>query len=260
MKTIIMVILAHDHPDSLADLVQNTRYFCPRTRLMLYNSGVDPNLGKELDLEILLVSRRQFYAKITPFFFDVFEWLVENGITYDYVINLETDMLFIRRRYEDWVSSAMSGYDYMAPNLRRSISPKSKWRPHRSLRPELPNWYELFGFEYVHGALSPGQVFSRRFIESILKHRHYPDLKRLIAANKSYTLQEILFPTLPDVLGLAGRSYPAELKPIIRYRPYQAVGGIVRAINTQQAYFVHPVRRELDDAARALVRSLQGIG
>ncbi len=252
-----MVILAHEDPDSLFDLVKNTSAFCSRSRLMLYNSGTDPDLGKGLDLEILPVSRRQFYAKITPFFFDVFEWLVENDASYDYVINLETDMLFIRHGYEDWVSSAMSGYDYMAPNLVRFVSPKSRWRPYKSLRPELSDWFEFVGFRHVHGAFSPGQVFSHRYVEAMVKHRHYSDLKRLIAANKSHTLQEILFPTLPDTLGLETRSYPVELKPFIRYRPYQAVSGIKRALGTPQAYFVHPVRRSLDDPARTLVRSLQ---
>ena len=257
MKNIIMVILAHNDPDSLADLVKNTRHFCPISRLMLYNSGIDHSLGKRLDLEILSISSQQLYAKITPFFFDVFEWFVKNGDTYDYIINLETDMLFIRHGYEEWVTSEMSGYDYMAPNLVKFVSPKSKWRPYKSLRPELSNWYDFFGFKYVHGAFSPGQIFSQRYVESIVTHKQYSELKRLIAENKSYTLQEILFPTFPDALCLAAKSYPSELKPVIRYRPYHAVSGIKRAINTPNAYFVHPVGREPDNLARLLIHSLQ---
>ena len=257
MKTIIMVILAHNDPTSLSDLVKNTRHFCPRAKLMLYNSGVDYSLGSGLDLEILPISRPQRYAKITPFFFDVFEWLVQNGVTYDYVINLETDMLFIRHGYEEWVKSEMFGYDYMAPNLVKFVSPKSKWRPYKSIRSELSDWYNFFGFKYVHGAFSPAQIFSQRYVERMVNHKQYQELKSLVAENKSNTLQEILFPTLPDALGLAAKSYPLELKPIIRYRPYQAISGIKRAINTLQAYFVHPVRREPENAARLLIHSLQ---
>lgn len=252
-----MVILAHGDKASLADLVKNARHFCPNSRLMLYNSGTDQSIGKGLDLEILQISRQQLYAKITPFFFDVFEWLVENGVTYDYVINLETDMLFIRHGYEEWVISEMFAYDYMAPNLVKFVSPKSKWRPYKSLRPELSNWYNFFGFKYVHGAFSPAQVFSQRYIESMVKHKQYQELKRLIADNNSYTLQEILFPTLPDALDLSAKSYPAELKQIIRYRPYQAISGVKRALNTPGAYFVHPIRRDPEDSARLLIHSLQ---
>ena len=237
----------------------NTRYFFSDARLTLYNSGNDPNLGNGLDLEILPVSRRQQYAKITPFFIDVFEWLTNNSIEYNFLVNLETDMLFIRHGFEVWLSSIMTGYDYMAPNLVRKISPKSKWRPYRSLKPELPDWFAFFGFNYVHGAFSPGQVFSKRFVDRIVNFPHFSHLKQLIAVNKSFTLQEVLFPTLPDVLGLKARSYPKELKQIIRYRPYQAISGIVRAINTSNAYFVHPIRRDLDNPARVLVRSLQSI-
>jgi hypothetical protein len=68
------------------------------------------------------------------------------------MINLETDMLFIRHGFEKWITSEMAGYDYMAPNLVRFISPKSKWRPYRSLRPELEDWHTFFSFKYIHGA------------------------------------------------------------------------------------------------------------
>ena len=258
-KKLLMIILAHNDKNSLSELVQNCRHFCPKSRLLLYNSGTDSNLSQGLDLEVLPVSRLQKYSRITPFFFDVFEWLIKNSIEYDYVINLETDMLFIRHGFEDWISSEMLEYDYMTPNLVKFISPKSKWRPYKSLKPELSDWYDFFNFEYVHGGFSPGQIFSKGFINKLIHHECYPNLKQLIASNQSFTLQEILFPTLPDFLQVTGRAYPIELTSINRYRPYQAVSGIVKAINTPNAYFVHPVRRNFDDPARTLIRSLQNI-
>jgi len=78
----------------------------------------------------------------------------------------------------------------------------------------------------------------------------------LISKNKSYTLHEVLFPTLTDFLKLEGKSYPEQLKSIIRWRPYQAVSGVNAALLTDNAYFIHPVKLEIDDPARRLVRSL----
>lgn len=253
---IIMMILAHNDQESLADMVKNIRYFCPKVTLCLYNSGNYLSLGSGLNLEIFPSPRRLDYAKISPFFFDTFEWLLAENRRFDYVINLETDILFVRKGFETFISQVMADSDYMAPNFSRFTSSKSKWRPIRSLRPELAEWYKLLGFEYTHGAFSPGQVFSRNYIEKLLRHEQYAEIQRLVKSNQSYTLQEVLFPTLVDFLKVRGKSYPSELKPIIRYRPYQAINGVRCALAIPDAYFVHPVRRELDDPARLFIHSL----
>jgi hypothetical protein len=254
----LLVVLAHDHPPSLADLVANVRRFCPASRLVLYNSGGDPELGHDLGLPTVPGARRLDYARITPFFLDIFEWLATTADPWDAVVNLETDMLFVRPGFEAFLQRRMSGCDYLAPNLVRRRPLSTRWRPMRSLRPEFERWFRFLGFRYWHGTFSPGQVFSRRYIETLLRHPEYAELKRLVAANESFTLQEVIFPTLTDFLGLRLASYPAHLAPINRYRPYQAVSGVKRALTTPDAYFVHPIRRAPDDAARIHVRKLVG--
>src|SRR5882762_9660835 len=100
IKRIIMVMVAHEDSDSLADAVENARFFCPAVKLYLYNSGDDPSLGTGLGIEMVPSPRRLYYAKVTPLFFDIFEWLMNESIPFDYAINLETDMLFIRKGFE----------------------------------------------------------------------------------------------------------------------------------------------------------------
>jgi hypothetical protein len=251
-----MVIVAHEDPDSLSELIGNVRCFCPKAELYLYNSGDDPSLGAGLDIGMVPSPRRLYYAKVTPFFFDMFEWLISENIRFDYAVNLETDMLFIRKGFEPFIADVMMDCDYMAPRFARYTSKRSRWRPIRSLRPELPQWYKVFGFDYTHEGFSPGQVFSRVYIEKLLNHPGYPEIRRLLKENRSYTLQEVLFPTLIDLLEVNGQSYPAGMEPIIRYRPYQAVSGVKRALALPNAFFVHPIRRELDDPARVFIRSL----
>jgi hypothetical protein len=200
--------------------------------------------------------RRLFYAKVTPFFFDMFEWLLRDEIEFDYAINLETDMLFIRRGFENFIADFMSDCDYMAPRFARFTSKRSKWRPIRSLRPELPKWFQLFGFDHTNEGFSPGQVFSREFVEQLLNHPSYTDVCQLIRENQSFTLQEVLFPTLVDFLRLRGQGYPPEAETTIRYRPYLALSGVRKALAETDSYFVHPVRREMDNPARVFIRSL----
>lgn len=256
MKRIVMVIVAHDHRASLEELVVNVRHFCPDSELYLYNSGDDQSLGTDLPIKMVPSPRRLYYAKVTPFFFDMFEWLMKKRVSFDYVINLETDMLFIKPGFENFISMVMENSDYMAPRFARFTSKKSRWRPIRSLRPELPEWYKVLGIQHTHEGFSPGQVFSREYIDLLLAHPKYPDIRRLVKENKSYTLQEVLFPTLIDTLNLKGQSYPNGTDSFIRYRPYHGISGVKRALQCPNAYYVHPVRRESDDAARVFIRSL----
>src|SRR5215467_15782173 len=107
MKNIVFVIVAHEDADSLSDLVANVRHFCPSAKTYLYNSGDNPSLGAGLDIERVPSPHRLFYAKVTRFFFDMFEWLLRDNIAFDYAINLETDMLFIRKGFENFIADFM---------------------------------------------------------------------------------------------------------------------------------------------------------
>ncbi len=256
MANIAMVVLAHDNRESLSEFVVNVRRFCPNVSLFLYNSGADNALGNGLDIEMIPSPRHLEYAKITLFFLDVFEWLLNQSHRFEVFINAETDMLFVRRGYERFVSAEMRRCDYMAPLFSRRTSPKSRWRPYRSLRPELPDWFKIWGFEYTNRAFSPAQVFSRTYISRLLNHDKYSRIRQLARENQSFTLQEVLFPTLVDFLKLTGKCYPDGMEPIIRYRPFQAVTGVRRAVAMPNAYLVHPVRRNPDDPARRFIASL----
>jgi hypothetical protein len=253
---LLCVIMAHAHQPALADLVHTVRVFCPRADIVLYNSGDDPALGAGLDLERVPDVRRYDYARVAPMFFDTFEWAVGSGRLFDAIVNLETDLLFIRPGYEDFVGAAMARADYLAPNLVRHRRLSAYWRPMRSLRPEFDHWFEVLGFRYLHGAFSPAQVFSRRYVTALVRHPSYHDLRRLAETTMAFSLQEIIFPTLTDFLGLRLAGYPDSHQKSNRYRPYQAVTGVQRALAIPDAHFVHPVRRDANDPARRFILDL----
>src|SRR5437868_1896780 len=180
---LLFVILAHTDHASLEELVDNVRVFCPRARMLLYNSGENSRLGSNLSIPRFQSPRRYGYARITPFFFDVFEWAVRSGDGFGAIVNLETDLLFIRPGYQDFVKKWLACADYLAPNLVERRSLKTRWRPMRSLRPEFKRWFEFFGFQYWHGTFSPAQVFSRRYVKTLVEHDRYAELRRLAEEN-----------------------------------------------------------------------------
>lgn len=264
MARICVVIVDHRHDVFLTDLVEGLTAFAPEVNIAIYNSGDPITLRSHpayASLDVLPAGRTLAYAKVTPFFFDMFEWAADQS--YDYIVNAETDMAWIKPGFEEFVASAMNGYDYMAPAFRRDTLRTSRWRPYRSLKPELPELLALLGRQTTHQAFSPAQVFSTKYIHSVLDSAIYDDLRRFVERNqapdRSFSLQEILLPTLADVLGLAARDYPAHLASVNRYRPYHAAASVERAATgIPDAYFVHPVRRDDGDPARIAARRLIG--
>lgn len=266
---ICVVIADHCHDGYLTDLVRSLRVFAPTVDVAVYNSGDAERLLAHAvyeDVTVLPTSRPLLYAKVTPFFLDLFEWAATQD--YDYVVNAETDMVWIKPGFEGFLADAMCGYDYMGPGFLRDTARTSKWRPYRSLRPELPELLALLGIASTNRCFSPAQVFSAKYIRSLVSSPFYADLKQFVMRNqapdKSFTLQEVLLPTLVDVLSLAGRDYPGHLATVNRYRPYHAARSVVHAVGVADAYFVHPIRRDdLDPAriaARQIIADLSGVG
>lgn len=254
-KTCFVVV--NDQVDnSFSDLVRGIRTFCPEADIAWYYSG--PR-RRELDGLITVPRARPLkYAKITPAFFDVLEWAAEQD--YDHIVNVETDMTFIRPGFLRFVEGQMQDVDYLAPRLRRRTPAVSQWPAYRSLRSELPELLSLLGMTYTNRCFNPGQVFSRRYASAVVSSDIYPALRGFVERNqrpgRSNTLQELILPTLADRFELSSRTYPDDLAVFNRYRPFQGTHDLALARDHPDAYFLHPVRREDDDPVRVFSRAL----
>ncbi|MCH7230787.1 hypothetical protein L0U85_07975 [Glycomyces sp. L485] len=251
------LLLDHKGDEYFRDLVTTIRVFCPAADIVWFDAGEVGATEYTADIPRLAASRPLVYAKETPFFFDAFEWAAGRG--YDYLVNVETDMAFVNSDFESFVASTMPTCDYLAPRLELKTPNTSKWRPYRSLRGELPELLDILGIGHTHRAFNPGQVFSMRFVESVLNAPFYDRLRRFVERNQapehSFSLVEVLMPTLAEALGLPFTGYPDEFAAYNRYRPYHAERSVWRAA-AEGVPFVHPVRRDPDHPARRFVRSL----
>lgn len=254
---ICFLLLDHRGDEYFRDLVATIRTFCP-SDIVWYDAGGVGTNEYTADIPRLAASRPLAYAKEAPFFFDVFEWAASNG--YDYLVNVETDMAFVNHGFEKFLDSAMTGYDYLAPRLTLKTPKTSRWRPYRSLRGELPELLDILEIGHTNAAFNPGQVFTKRFVDSALNAPFYGRLRDFVERNqqqgRSYSLPEVLLPTLAEALGLDFGGYPGHVDAVNRYRPYHALKSVQRAVTSGQVHFVHPVRRDPDHPARRYVRSL----
>lgn len=263
--SICFIILDHRCDEYFADLVTMLRRFCPSSAIAWYDSGgVAPSatVHKRLGVPVLPCSHPLEYAKVTSFFLDAFEWA--SAEPYDIVVNVETDVALVSNGFEEFVIEVMRRTDYLVPRFERHVNPSSRWRPYRSLRSERAELLSLLGVGYLHRGFSPAQVFSRSFIDRVLCAPFYGDLRAFVDRNRapgrSFSLQEILFPTLADVVGARVAGYSAEADRANRYRPYHSATSIRAAAAHAEVHLVHPVRRDTADPARVLVRSLARTG
>lgn len=251
---ICVAIVDHSPDGYFEDLTAGLRRFFGQADVVWYDSGIATQTVPSIPR--LQCSRAHEYAKITGVFFDLFEWCAEQN--YDYLINLETDLAVVNPGVEV-IANLMRDSDYMAARLIAQVASTSRWRPYNSLRGELPELRDILRTHTMQGAFSPAQVFSRSYLGRILESPFYPQLREFVGRNRapdrSFTLQEVLLPTLARVCGLRSRSYPAEQEVFNRYRPYHALRS-VQAARAANVPFVHPIRRTADDVARQYVHAL----
>jgi hypothetical protein len=227
--------------------------------LVLFDSGSGA-LKRSTELETIPASRPLRYAKIGACYLDIAEWFVERGRVGGWT-NLETDMLFIRPGFTNWMLEHLRSADYVAARF-GPVPPGSRWRPARSLRAEgRTRLLDLLGGDQLYGAFSPGQVFSAAFSERIVGDPRFSEIRAFAQLNErdggAYSLQETIFPTAAMAWGMRVGSYPESGRFANRYRPYFGVSGTIRARADADVFFVHPVRRSPSDPARqALVESL----
>ena len=115
---ICFAILVHEKRELVKQLIDNVRYYCPNSAIVLYNGGDDPTLCDGLGVPVCPSSRKLERGWTTVYFLETMEWLEELGINYKYFINIDSDALFIRKGYEKFIQNAMKDTDYMAVKLR----------------------------------------------------------------------------------------------------------------------------------------------
>lgn len=222
---------------------------------MLFNGGNDPNLCNGLGFPVCPASTPLYWGNIAPVFLHVMEWLEGMNYEYDYLINIDSDALFAKKGYEEFIHSEMEGFDYMAANLR---DPEWNWYPGQTMNNEWwSSWHLIFNTPWYKGCFNNAQVFSKKFVQEKLKFSKLDQIKRKLLETRVTAIEEMIFATLSVTLGIRSKSYPDHVQAWNRFRPYFAEWEIRSGIENQMdCYLIHPVNRYIHDGARVYIRSL----
>ncbi|MFK9094063.1 galactosyltransferase-related protein [Bacillus salipaludis] len=252
---ICFMILVHEQRDLVQELIENVKYYCPNSSLVLYNGGDDPALCDYLGVPVCPTSRKLERGFTTIYFLETMEWLEEMGMDYEYLINIDSDALFFRKGYEDFIEKQMGDTDYMAVKLR---IPEEDWYIGNELKKDLNRWQSLFNVSPFYGIFNVGQVFSRSLVKALLHPVRKEKLKKALLKTISFGTDEIFFVNMAKELGFRVKSYPNDTdEKLIRYRPFLTLDEIVYSLNDyQNSWLCHPITRDKKDLARKLIKHL----
>ncbi|NGM82838.1 hypothetical protein G5B47_10475 [Paenibacillus sp. 7124] len=183
---------------------------------------------------------------------EVMEWLEDIDYSYDLLINLDSDVLFAREGFEQFILNEMKDKDYMGVGTK---IPDDDFYCLVQLRLEIDQWIPLLGNEPYMESFNVGQAYSRKLVLRFLHDDQYELLKSNLRDTRSFGVDELIFVTMTDRLGFSLHAYPEDASSSIRYRPYFPLDEIVSLMNGKpDSTLVHPVYRNLKDEARSFIR------
>jgi hypothetical protein len=253
-KKICFALLVHDKKELVKQLIENIYFYCPNSSIVLFNGGEDPALCEHLNVPVCPTSRKLEYGYTTIYFLEAMEWVEENGIDYDYFINIDSDVLFIHKGFEEFIASQMSDTDYLGVGLR----PDDSWVPGMEFKKDIERWHGFFCVYPFYGVFNVGQVFSKKLVKELVSYPLKESLKKALIETPAFGTDEIVYVNLAKELGFKVKSYPKELEHVIRYRPHFSIDEILKMLHTETYnWLCHPIYRNEAEPIRQLILAIQ---
>jgi hypothetical protein len=256
---ICFAILAHENEEALSEQIKNIQCFNPNSKIVLYNGGTNKEFGVNQNIPVCPYSRPLRWGNITPYFFDIMKWLEETKAEYDFLVNLDNDVLFIKPGFEQFLGKAMRFYDCMGTYLQTHYSPNNSglWFPGTTMWREWDKWKSFFQINYFCSYFNPGQVYRHSIVKKMLSGIDTAKLENLWTNTNVFALEEIFFITLAISKGAIYRGYPWSLeegKNYVFFGDSIGIDKIKEALNKPNFYWIHPIKgRLLIEANKALM-------
>lgn len=251
-KNICFAVLVHNRREVVIDLLDNIRCYNPNSSIVLYNGGNDPDLCKGLEYPVCPTSRKLSYGVTAIYMLEVMRWLEDINERYDYLINLDSDVLFSKEGFEDYIINEMKDKDYLGVGTK---VPDDDFYCLHQLRQESAQWEPLLGQEPYYEAFNVGQVYSRSLVRRMLTNDKYDQLYKNLRKTKAFGVDELVYATMVDRLGTEIHSYKKEVAITIRYRPHFHLDEVIGYLNREpNCYLFHPIYRRMEDESRCFIR------
>jgi glycosyltransferase involved in cell wall biosynthesis len=244
---ICFAILAHENEGILRVQIENVRRFNPNSFIVVYNGGPNKKFAQNLDIPVCPYSQPLRYGNLTRYFYDTMRWLEELNVEYDFFINLDNDVLFIKEGFEEFIEEAMQGYDCMGPHMhiQHSRFDYPRFIPGLTMWREWDKWQPFFKTNFFARYFNPGQVYSRKIIRKMLSFESFDLVENLWRNSNVAALEEMFWITFSICNGGKCREYPwdfTESLQFVRHKPEITKEEVTLAIQKPHYYWIHPIK------------------
>jgi hypothetical protein len=270
--TNIFACLVHERPDCIIDLVRNLHSLDPASIILLYNGGEDkallqidfpfsdygaivypdPQPVKHGYLHNFALRCMEFalkrYSFSTLTIVDSDQLCLRPG----YTAHLQT---FLQSRPDVGLLSSMA--DRVPPERTKIYTATGAFKEFELWKPFLQRWP---GGEnvFVHWTFWPSTVFTRPACRDLVKlFKEDAQLQEIMRQTKIWATEEIIFPTLTRLLGYSIAVNPCSYD-FVKYKQSFTIQDIGRALQRENAFWVHPVPRKYEDPLRQHIRQRFG--
>lgn len=242
----IFALLAHQDEHVLAAQLDNIRHYNPDARIVLYNGGTDPYFARGFNIPICPYSRPMKHGNLTRYLWDIMKWLEETCVDYEYLINLDHDVLFLKHGFQAFLDETMQEYDCMGWDMVTSCSRRdSDLSCVQTMWDEWHIWKPVFQTDLFIRFLNPAQVYRHQLVRRMLASVDHEEMEGMFAASRVFALEEMFFVTLALACGGRIREYPRDntWQRVARFqRPGISREEAYRAIHRPYYFWIHPVK------------------
>lgn len=261
----VYACLVHEKPECVIDLVRNLRHLDPASPILLYDGGAGGDLldrrlpWRRWGAEIVPGPSPMRWGTLHGFALDCLRHL--EGREHDVMTIVDSDQLMLRGGYAEHLA------EQAGTAIRRQLlssdpgrqSPASRQGPARAALAEIALWRPWLArfpdgeAKFAHWTFWPGTAIGADVGRAILPLFDDPDLQAILAASKLWATEEVLFPTFAALLGFEVVRNPCRTD-FLQYRMPWSAADLDRALAAPDAFFIHPVPRQLDNRLRARLR------
>ena len=287
---ILFAVLAHRDRACLEDLIFNLQAYCPACQVVVYNGGTDEALTTGLERYGVLVfpnSHPIVYGRST-YLLEVMQWAYSHGLSFDYLINIDSDMLLIKPGLEDYLNRKMQAAEYWGVGLTIAPIGTVKWSNEKFFVREFDDlWEPLLNSKTIGRVFNPGQVFKRSAVDKLIRFvdARKEALSNLLKRTQAFALDEVLYASLAYHSGCLCAPWPRSnthltisrflalafhlrridremiknllggVKGSIRDKAAFSVRDVAEFLQDEDSYLLHPVPLRYNDPVRRFIRS-----
>ena len=266
----VFACLVHERMECVVDLVRNLRSLDPDSTVLLYNGGPNPSLLNSPTIArsgacVHPRPKRMAWGRLHEFAIDCLR-TATTELAADTITIVDSDQLAIRAGYSALLERHLAGAHHVGlfGNMAHRQGPDTRIPPARTWFEEIDLWRPLLRSfadgeaKFLYWCFWPSTVFTAAAARELVRlWDRDATIRTRLDRSRVWATEEVLLPTLVALLGFEIARNPA-VDTYVQYGRTYTDADLHNALNTSDAYWIHPVPRQYDHPLRAAVRRHHG--